>query len=102
VTQHDDLVYVLNCADNGSITGFDLSDEGKLTPLAGSTRGIAGNQQRFAPDALYNPTQISFTPDGSKLVVSIEDGPAAGLIAGVTPTGPGRILVFDVGDNDRP
>ncbi|HEX8158566.1 MAG TPA: beta-propeller fold lactonase family protein [Solirubrobacteraceae bacterium] len=102
VTQHDDLVYVLNSADNGSITGFHLSDEGTLTPLAGSTRGIAGNQHRFAPDALYNPTQISFTPDGSKLVVSIKDGPAAGLIAGVTPTGPGRILVFDVGDNDRP
>jgi 6-phosphogluconolactonase (cycloisomerase 2 family) len=48
VTQHGDLVYVLNAADQGSITGFRLNDQGVLTPLAGSTRTIDGNQDRFA------------------------------------------------------
>ena len=38
-TQHGDLVYVLNSADEGSITGFRLGEEGALTPIAGSTRG---------------------------------------------------------------
>ena len=103
VTQHGDLVYVLNSADDGSITGFRLTGAGKLVPLPGSTRGLDANQDRFAPDALYNPAQVSFTPDGDQLVVSIKDGPAAGpLVPGVEPTGPGRILVFGVGRDGRP
>ena len=103
VTQHGDLVYVLNSADDGSITGFRLTRAGKLVPLPGSTRGLDANQARFAPDALYNPSQVSFTPDGGQLVVSIKDGPAAGpLVPGVVPTGPGRILVFGVRDDGRP
>lgn len=103
VAVHGDLVYVLNAADQGSITGFKLNRDGRLRPLAGSTRELDANQNRFAPDALYNPAQVSFSPDGTKLVVSIKDGPAAGpLVPGVKPTGPGRILVFDVGDDGRP
>src|SRR3712207_2519744 len=95
-----DLVYVLNAADQGSITGFRIDSEaGTLAAIPGSTRTIDGNQDRFAPDPLYNPTQIAFTPDGSKLVVSIKDGPAAGIIPGVSPTGPGRVLVWSVDDD---
>jgi 6-phosphogluconolactonase len=96
VAQFGDLVYVLNSADRGSITGFQLSPDGRLTPLPRSTRTINGNQHRYPPDALFNPTQIDFTPDGSKLVVSIKDGPRAGLVPGVTPTGPGRVLIWNV------
>jgi 6-phosphogluconolactonase len=102
VTQHGKYVYVLNGAGNGSITGFHLRGKGRLTPIAGSTRELDANQQRFAPDPLFNPTQVSFTPDGRKLVVSIKDGPAAGAIPGVIPTGPGRVLVFDVDRKGRP
>jgi 6-phosphogluconolactonase (cycloisomerase 2 family) len=97
VTQHEDLVYVLNSADQGSIAGFRFNHElGILTPIPGAMRIINGNQERFAPDPLFNPTQIAFTPDGSQLVVTIKDGAAAGLISGVTPTGPGRDLVWNV------
>jgi 6-phosphogluconolactonase len=96
------LVYVLNSADQGSITGFRLSDNGRLSPIPGSTRGLAANQHRFAPDALYNPTQISFTPDGHKLVVTIKDGPAADLAPGAEPTGPGRVLVWSIDSTGRP
>jgi 6-phosphogluconolactonase len=95
VTQHGDLVYALNGADQGSVTGFRLSESGTLMPIAGSARMLAANQVN-PPDTLFNPAQVAFTPDGGKLVVTIKDGPAAGLIDGVTPTGPSRVLVFDV------
>ncbi len=113
VTQFGNLVYVLNSGDEGSITGFTFdSANGTLTPLRNSTRIInasPGNSPTngFPPDTLYNPTQISFTPDGKKLVVTIKDGPTAEADAGripdfTEPTGPGRVLVFDVRRNGRP
>jgi 6-phosphogluconolactonase len=102
VAQHGNLVYVLNSADQGSITGFRLTQLGHLRPLAGSTRGIAANQSRFTPDPAANPTQVSFTPDGRRLVVSIKDGPVAGLLPGFTPSGPGRVLTFSVKAGGRP
>jgi 6-phosphogluconolactonase len=102
VTQHGDLAYVLNSADEGSITGFRLSESGQLTPIAESTRTLDANQDRFAPDALANPTQVEFTPDGSKLVVTIKDGPAAGFVPDFTPTGPGRVLVWDIDADGLP
>lgn len=104
VTQHGNLVYVLNAADEGSITGFSLANDGQLSPIADSTRILDANQQRFAPDALYNPTQVSFTPDGKFLVVTIKDGPAADAIpgAGIEPTGPGRVLTFQMMPDGRP
>ena len=39
------------------------------------------------PDPIENPTQVSFTPDGDQLVVSIKDGPVAGLLPDFTPDG---------------
>lgn len=102
VTQHGDLVYVLNSADQGSITGFRLAADGKLSPLADSTRLLDANQSRFAPDPLANPTQVEFTPDGKRLVVTIKDGPAEGFVPDFVPSGPGRVLVFDVDADGLP
>jgi 6-phosphogluconolactonase (cycloisomerase 2 family) len=102
IAQHGDLVYVLNSAGDGSITGFRLGQEGTLTPIPGSTRTLNANQDPFRPDTLFNPAQVSFTPDGRQLVVTIKDGPAAGALPGVTPTGPGRVLVFGVGNDGLP
>jgi 6-phosphogluconolactonase len=102
VTQHGDLVYVLNSADEGSITGFRLTQEGMLIPIPGSTRLLNANQTRFPPDALFNPTQVSFTPDGRQLVVTIKDGPPAAPSSSDIPTGPGRVLVFGVEDDGLP
>jgi 6-phosphogluconolactonase (cycloisomerase 2 family) len=101
VTQHEDLVYVLNAAGQGSITGFRLSDNGTLLPIDNSTRLLDANQRPSPPDALLNPAQVSFTPDGRHLVVTIKDGIREGG-ADVPPTGPGRILVFRVGSQGRP
>lgn len=101
VTQHGPLVYVLNSADEGSITGFWLTPIGRLIPIPGSTRLLDANQNRFPPDALFNPTQVSFTPDGKQLVVTIKDGPPANPTTG-DPTGEGRVLVFQRGLDGRP
>jgi 6-phosphogluconolactonase len=102
VTQHGKLVYVLNSADEGSITGFRLTPEGMLIPIPDSTRLLNANQTRFPPDALFNPTQVSFTPDGGQLVVTIKDGPPAMEGTSDIPTGPGRVLVFEVESDGRP
>jgi 6-phosphogluconolactonase len=61
VTIHRRLVYVLN-AGSDSITGFKLSRQGTLEPLAGSTRSLSG--------AAVDPAQIAFSSSGDLLVVT--------------------------------
>jgi 6-phosphogluconolactonase (cycloisomerase 2 family) len=104
VTQHGNRVYVLSNGHDGDgrITGYRLSSSGQLTPISNSERSLDANQDGERPDVLFNQTQVSFTPDGRKLVVTIKDGPEAGAIPGVTPTGEGRVLVFDVDSAGRP
>jgi 6-phosphogluconolactonase len=58
------VVYALNTGSEGSapnITGFTLAD-GKLTPLQGSTKPLSADEA--------DPAQISFSPDGTTLVVT--------------------------------
>lgn len=76
-TVHKNLLYVVNQTD-GTVTGFIVSNDGKLSPLAGSTQ-IGGTQE--------TPAQVSFTPDGTQLVV--------------TENGTNVIDVFPVDDNGR-
>jgi 6-phosphogluconolactonase (cycloisomerase 2 family) len=70
-----------------------------LTPIPGSTRGLIANQSFTRPDTLYNPAEVSFTPDGRQLVVTIKD---AALEVDAGFTGPGRVLLFSVGSDGRP
>jgi 6-phosphogluconolactonase (cycloisomerase 2 family) len=62
VTVHRNLVYVLNAGSPNNITGFTLTNDGKLTPLAGSTRALSSG--------LAGPAQVQFSPDGNLLVVT--------------------------------
>lgn len=94
VTTDGRLLYVLNAGGPGNITGFSLS-AGALTPLAGSTRALSGTATA--------PAQVSFTPDGRRLVVTeratnqidvyevgkdgLASGPAVSPSPGVTPFG---------------
>lgn len=57
------VVYVLNQLGVANISAFKLLDAGQLQPIALSTRDLAGG-----PLAL--PAQVSFTPDGAKLLVT--------------------------------
>src|SRR5205809_902440 len=62
VTVHGRLVYVLNAGTPNNITGFLLSDGGKLIPIPGSTRALT------APAT--GPAQVQFSPDGDLLIVT--------------------------------
>jgi len=76
VTIHGDIVYVLNAGgrlgDVDLVTGFVLSSQGYLTPLAGSTRQLSQDNT--------DPAQVGFTPDGSALVVTEKATGAMGQI----------------------
>jgi 6-phosphogluconolactonase (cycloisomerase 2 family) len=61
VTVHRGLVYVLNAGDPGSISGFTVRN-GDLEPLRGSTRPLSATGTM--------PAQVSFTPDGDRLIVA--------------------------------
>ncbi len=66
LTVRKNRLYVLNAGDPGNITGFRLDHNGKLTPLANSTRFLSNNGVGAAPA----PAQVSFSPDGSVLIVT--------------------------------
>ena len=98
LTVHGNLVYVLNAGGSGNITGFVIGQNGKLSPLAGSTRLLSNGGVGAAP----GPAQIQFSPNGDLLIVTekatnlidtyeIEDGRAQGpnthTSSGATPFG---------------
>jgi DNA-binding beta-propeller fold protein YncE len=62
VTFRAGVAYVLNAGGAGNITGFTLSAQGQLTPLAGSTQPLSG--------AATGGAQVEFTPDARQLVVT--------------------------------
>lgn len=71
LTLHGDLLYVLNSGGEGNITGFELRHDGRLVPIAGSTRSldVGGTNPPFF---LVSPAQVGFDPRGDFLVVTIK------------------------------
>jgi 6-phosphogluconolactonase len=104
LTLNKKLLYVLNEKGTPNITGFTVSDKGKLTPIAGSTRPLAG-------DSAADPAEVGFSPGGDLLVVTEKDtnlidtytvgadglasGPITNPSNGVTPFG----FAFDKRNN---
>lgn len=88
LTYFDGLLYVLNAAGQGSISGFQVLDNGHLKPLAGSTRSLNANTPASGsqPMVLESPGQVKFSPNGKFLVVTDKGG----------VSGTGRLLVFKV------
>lgn len=96
VTIHAGLVYVVNQLGLANIAGFRVDGTGQLQPIANSSHVLAGA-------ALALPAQVSFTPNGSELLVTEKgtdqidifrvhadgstDGPIARPSAGKTPFG---------------
>ncbi|HXN76368.1 MAG TPA: beta-propeller fold lactonase family protein [Gemmatimonadaceae bacterium] len=62
VTVAHNTVYALNAGGTGNISGFTLSEDGKLSPIAGSTRPLSGSA--------VNPAEVSFSTNGRWLVVT--------------------------------
>ncbi len=84
VAVRGDLVYVLNARDGGSIQGYRLA-AGRLALIPAWHRSL-GLGTAASPEFTHTPGEISFTPDGSKLVLTTK---AAGNSIEVFPLGPG-------------
>src|SRR4029450_4389632 len=81
VTLDHDLLYVLNEGGTPNITGFDVDEDGTLTPLPGSTRPLIGG-------VAADPAQIGFSHGGDLLVVTEKNG--------------NRLNTYAIGDNGLP
>jgi len=68
VAVQGDLVYVLNAENGGSVQGFAVLFD-RLIPLAGSNRPL-GLNPAASPQFVNTPGQVSFSPDGSQLIVT--------------------------------
>lgn len=62
LTVHRNVLYVLNAGGNGNISGFTIGTTGGLTAIPGSTQPLSGTN--------VGPAQVSFDPDGRRLVVT--------------------------------
>ena len=95
LTVHGNVLYVLNAGGPGNISGFAVGTSGALTAIAGATLPLSGSS--------VGPAQVSFSPDGRRLVVTekntnqldlyavdangVASGPTATASAGGTPFG---------------
>ena len=98
LAQSGRTVYVLNAGGVGSLVGFRLGRDCELRELPLSTRTLEGVADSFlipAPvEVLTAPAQVSFSPDGSRLIVSVKGGDAPVEPAGLLPNG--RVAVYPV------
>ncbi len=62
ITQHDDIVFVLNGGGTNNISGFRLTGNGMLQAIPNSTRPLSA--------AGTGPAQVSFVNDGKVLVIT--------------------------------
>jgi len=69
VTVHGNHVYVLNALGGGSVNGYRV-DGGQLSPIPGSERGLNLTPVTGPNQFTNTPGQVSFTPDGSALLVT--------------------------------
>ncbi len=95
LTVHGNVLYVLNAGGTGNISGFAVGTSGALTAIAGATLALSGSN--------VGPAQVSFSPDGRRLVVTekntnqldlyavdangVASGPIPTASAGGTPFG---------------
>ena len=83
---HGDLAYVLDAGFAGYVQGYRVQG-GTLHPIAGSLRSLGlgnGNPPAF----LQSPAQVGFTPDGSKLIITMKgNGGGSVYVYGVSPDG---------------
>ena len=83
---HGDLAYVLDAGFAGYVQGYRIAG-GRLHPISGSQRSLGlgnGNPPAF----LQSPAQVGFTPDGSKLIITMKgNGGGSVYVYGVSPDG---------------
>lgn len=77
VSFHDGLLYVLNAGVPNNVSGLRVSGRGELTPIAGSTRPLSGDNTA--------PAQVGFSNNGDVVIVS--------------ERATNRLVTYTVGDN---
>jgi 6-phosphogluconolactonase len=80
LTTRGNLLYVLNEGGTPNVTAFTIANNGDLTRLSQSTRSLSSGD-------LGDPAQVSFTPDGARLVIT---GKRSNLIATLRVKSDGR------------
>lgn len=115
-----DRVYVLNALDGGSVQGF-VRVGCNLVPVADWHRGLDLAPVSGPTQFTHTPAQVSFTPDGSALVVTTKAGsnsidvlsfdrhgvpsqPVTNVVPNAVPFGfvfdsAGRLVVTEAGPN---
>jgi 6-phosphogluconolactonase (cycloisomerase 2 family) len=68
IAVHDDLVYVLNALNGGSVQGYRVGAN-RLTPIDDSNRAL-GLDPSATPQFVNTPGQVAFSPDGAQLIVT--------------------------------
>jgi 6-phosphogluconolactonase (cycloisomerase 2 family) len=68
IAVHDNLVYVVNARNGGSVQGY-LVFLDRLIPLPRSARPL-GLDPAATPEFTNTPGQVGFSPDGSRLIVT--------------------------------
>src|SRR5436305_2221913 len=63
VTVRNNTVYVLNQLGIANVSGFTVDSSAQLQPIPNSTYALAGR-------GLAQPAQVSFTPDGTEVLVT--------------------------------
>jgi len=86
VAVYDDLVYVLNALDGGSIQGYVVTDRGYLQPIESWHRAL-GLDPTETPQFTSTPGQVLFSPDGSQLLVTTKNNGNAIDVFHVAPSG---------------
>jgi 6-phosphogluconolactonase (cycloisomerase 2 family) len=69
IAVHGDVVYVLNALSGGSVQGY-VSLFGRLVPLPFSNRNLGLTIPTDTTQFTNTPGQVSFSPDGSGLVIT--------------------------------
>lgn len=99
LTAHNDLVYVLNAGNGGTLAGFRV-ERCVLQPLATPLVSLTGVSDTFpvpAPgEVLTSPAQVSFTPNGRRLVLSIKGGDPVVSGGRLQALPSGRMAVYPV------
>jgi len=67
LTSRNEILYVLNEGGEPNITGFNVAEDGSLTPIADSTQPLIGGMNA-------DPAEVSFNEDGTFLFVSEKMG----------------------------
>ena len=85
VAVHGNLVYVANAGGAGSVSGFSIFGQ-HVVPIPGSTRSL-GLDSTNPPNFHTGPGQVTFSPNGSELLVNTKESTNSIDVFQVGPSG---------------